>query len=175
MANEAEVSDPGLLEKFLEFNNTYRAGDIASVLGLMITMVGFAATLYQVTRSRQAAEEARDHVLELNAVHGLSAAIRAFEDIRRLHRSEAWGALPDRYTSLRLELVAIRQRTPGLSAEHQKSIQGVVQQLSTMERQVERILEGTSEPEIARLNSVVTRQIDRLGNLLVELQKKIEG
>ncbi len=93
-------------------------GDIASILGLLVTVAGFGATLYQVKQSRLAAErsltaseqsriaaeQARDRVLELNALNGLDAAVVVLQDIRRLHRMKAWEALPDRYTSLMIDL-----------------------------------------------------------------------
>jgi len=150
-------------------------GDIASILGLAVTFIGFGATLYQATQSRRAAEQARDRVLDLNALVGVDSAIRVLEDIRRLHRLEAWPALPDRYTSLMMDLRAIRTRTPSLSKEHQREIQGVVTQLANMERQVERIVNGKAIAEVTGLNITVTRQINRLADLLVELQTKMQG
>lgn len=150
-------------------------GDIASILGLAVTFIGFGATLYQATQSRRAAEQARDRVLDLNALVGVDSAIRVLEDLRRLHRLEAWPALPDRYTSLMMDLRAIRTRTPSLSKEHQREIQGVVAQLATMERLVERIVNRKAIAEVTSLNITVTRQINRLADLLVDLQTKMQG
>jgi hypothetical protein len=135
--------------------------------------VGFVLALRQATRARVAAEQARDHVLELNTVHTLGAVIEAFQDIRRLHRLEAWTALPDRYTSVRKELVAIRRRTPGLSEQQLTEIQTVVQEITTMERKIEQIA-GGKIPDIASLNASTTRQISRLVDLLAERQREVE-
>jgi len=138
-------------------------------------VVGFGATIYQTTQSRKAAEQARDRVLDLNALVGVDSAIRVLGDIRRLHRLEAWEALPDRYTSLMMDLRAIRTRTPTLSLEHRTRIQEVIAQIAVIERQVERIVNGKIEAEVASLNITVTRQINRLADLLVELQSRMQG
>lgn len=150
-------------------------GNIASILSLVIAVVGFGATIYQTTQSRKAAEQARDRVLDLNALVGVDSAIRVLGDIRRLHRLEAWEALPDRYTSLMMDLRAIRTRTPTLSLEHRTRIQEVIAQIAVIERQVERIVNGKIEAEVASLNITVTRQINRLADLLVELQSRMQG
>jgi len=149
-------------------------GDIASVVALIVTLIGFAATFYQATQSRKAAEQARDQVLNLNALVGIDAAIKVLEDIRRLHRLEAWAALPDRYTSLMMDLRSIRTRTPSLSDEHRRELQRVVAQLAVMERQIERIVNGRATAEIVKLNDTVTRQINRLADLLVDLEKQMQ-
>jgi hypothetical protein len=147
-----------------------QVGDIASLVALVITL----GTFYQARQSKKAAEQARDQVLNLNALVGIDAAINVLEDIRRLHRLEAWSALPDRYTSLMMDLRAIRTRTPNLSDEQRSEIQGVVAQLAVMERQIERILNGRAPAEIVKLNDTVTRQINRLADLLVDLEKQMQ-
>ena len=140
-------------------------------MALVVTL----ATFYQARQSKRAAEQARDHVLDLNALVGIDAAIKVLEDIRRLHRLEAWAALPDRYTTLMMNLRSIRTRTPNLSAEHRREIQKVVAQLTAMERQIERIVNGKAAAEVVSLNNVVTRQINRLADLLVELETQMQG
>lgn len=157
-------------------------GDTVGILGLLVSLAGFGETLYQVKRSRTAAEQsriaaeqARDRVLELNALNGLDAAIVVLQDIRRLHRMKAWEALPDRYTSLMIDLRAIRTRTPTLSREHRREIQAVVTQLTTLEDEVERIMSRKGGSEVASMNLTVTQQINRLSDVLVELQKKMQG
>lgn len=163
-----------LLCVFIRSDELYKLGDLASVLALVITIVGFSITIVQVRRSLRASEEARDHVLQMNAIHELDATIKALEDIRRLHRMNAWEAMPDRYTSVRRDLIAIRIRTPTLSHEHQADLQSALQQLSTTERQVERLMAGAGVISVDRLNDIISKQIDRLTRLLVELQRQLD-
>ena len=111
----------------------------------------------------------------MNAIQGLNDVMRALEDIRRLHRLQAWSALPDRYTSLRRDLIAIRGRTPNLTEDQRSNIQGAIQQLSNIERQVENAMAGGADvPSVNRINDIVSRQIDRLAVLLVDLQSEID-
>jgi hypothetical protein len=152
------------------------------LLALLITIVGFAFTLWRLRKSqtaseqaRRAAESVREQILQMNAIQGLNDVMRALEDIRRLHRLQAWSALPDRYTSLRRDLIAIRGRTPNLTEDQRSNIQGAIQQLSNIERQVENAMAGaTNVPSVNRINDIISKQIDRLAVLLVDLQSEID-
>lgn len=107
-------------------------------------------------------------------MRGLDAAIKAFEIIRKLHRAQSWDALPELYTTLKLELIAIKVRTPNMSETHKTQLQNAIQQISNMEKQVEATIGGGSTPEVGRMNNLVSRQMDRLGQVIVELQTEIE-
>jgi hypothetical protein len=155
---------------------------VASILGLLITFGGFAIAFWQIRRTKtaseaaqRAAEGAREQILLMNAIQGLGEAIRALEDISRLHRLFAWSVLSDHYTSLRRNLIAIRGRTPTLSETKRTEIQAPIQQLSIIERQEERAISGPNPPATDRMNEVISRQIDRLAALLVDLQNGVEG
>jgi hypothetical protein len=109
----------------------------------------------------------------MNAIQELNGAIRTLEDIRRLHRIKAWEVLPDRYTALRLSLIALRGRTPSLSDQQRSGIQATIQQLSNLEQEVENAMAHGDAPRV-HINNVSTR-IDRLAVLLVELQNELNG
>jgi hypothetical protein len=150
-------------------------------LGLVITIVGFGLALWRIRKSeaaseqaRRAAEAVRAQILLLNAVQGLHDTIAALEDIRRLHRLQAWPALPDRYSVLKRNLIAIRSRTPNLTIAQRSEIQATIQQLSNMETQIENAIEGSDHPDVPRMNKIVARQFDRLALILIELQRDIE-
>ena len=169
------------IAELLNVVERYHLGDIASVLGLLITIGGFTLALWRIRKSQSASEQAleaaegvREQILQMNAIQGVNVAIRTLEDIRRLHRLKAWPVLPDRYTSLKQELISIRGRTPSLTESQRSEIQGAIQQLSTIERQVESTMAGADEPDIDRINDIISRQIDRLAQVLVELQNEIE-
>jgi hypothetical protein len=107
-------------------------------------------------------------------VQGLNDVIRVLEDIRRLHRLQAWAALPDRYTSLKRDLIGIRTRTPSFTPAQRSTLQAAIQQLSNIETQVENVIGGSDAPNVPRMNQIIARQIDRLVEILVELQEGIE-
>jgi hypothetical protein len=167
-------------QQFLGVVRCYQLGDIASLVGLLISIGGFGLAFGRIRKlqtaseqARAAAEGVREQILQMNAIQGLNVSIRTLEDIRRLHRLKAWPALPDRYTSLKQELFAIRGRTRSLSEDQRSNIQAVITQLSTIERQVESTMAGGNPPDIDRMNDVISRQIDRLAVLLVEMQNEI--
>ena len=160
--------------------DNYQLGDLASLLALLITIIGFAVALWRIRKSetaseqaRRAAESVREQILQMNAFQGVGGAIRILEDIRRLHRLDAWPVLPDRCTSLKQELLAIKGRTPMLTDDQRSTIQGVIQQVSLIERKAEDAI-GGDKPAVNRINYIVTKQIDELASLLVELQNEIE-
>jgi hypothetical protein len=167
-------------QQFLSIVKCYQLGDIASLVGLLISIGGFGLALWRIRKSQTAAEQAlaaaesvREQILQMNAIQGLNVAIKTLEDIRRLHRHKAWPVLPDRYTSLKQELIAIRGRTRNLTDGQRSSIQAAITQLSTIERQVESTMAGGDAPDVDRMNDIVSRQIDRLAVLLVDLQNEI--
>ena len=160
---------------------SYRIADMASIVGLFVTIGGFTIALWQIQKSKSAAQQAREvaesvraQILQMNTVQDINAAIKAFEDIRRLHRQKVWEALPDRYTSLKQLLISIKGRTPNLSNTQKAQIQGAVQHISNIEAQVEIAIGGNDEPEVHRINEIVSKQIDRLADLLVDVQNEIE-
>lgn len=146
---------------------------------MVISLVGFGLALWRIRKTetaakqaRRAAESVREQLLQMNAIQELNSAIRTLEDIRRLHRIKAWEVLPDRYTALRLNLIAIRGRTPSLSAEQRSGMQATIQ-LSNLEQEVEIAMAHDDAPSVHLTNTIST-QIDRLAVLLVELQNQIE-
>jgi ribosomal protein S13 len=162
-------------------NELIHLGTVASIIGLPLTIGGFALALWQIRKTRSASESAkkaadavRQQLLQMNAIQEIGAAIRALEDIRRLHRHKAWEALGDRYTSLKLILISVKGRTPNLREDQKTKIQATIQQLTTIEGQVESAVAGADEPEVDRINSVISKQIDRLGQVLVEIQTDVE-
>jgi hypothetical protein len=158
-----------------------RWGNVASVFGLLASLIGFAITIWQVWRSREAAQMAedaalkvRDAILRFDTVERFSAAITIMEEIKRLHRASAWQLLPDRYSSLRGLLITIRSSNPGLPNHSQSSLQGAIQHFSDIEKRVEKALaNGSAPPDIAKLNGIVSAQIDKLSELLTAIKQEI--
>src|SRR3954465_4550308 len=91
-------------------------GDLASIAGVVISVIGFVATLVNVARSRsaavraeQAANAARRMIRSYEGVAELSATVTLMDEIKRLHRAQQLGMLPDRYATLRKALIGIRR------------------------------------------------------------------
>jgi hypothetical protein len=157
-----------------------RAGDIASILGLLIALIGFAITIWNVRaskaaaiRAEEAANQARRAIHFFDVVAEISTAIPAMEEIRRLHRDAAWRILPDRYSGLRKSLITIRGSSIELTADQRSRIQAAITYLANLERRVEISLERDQPPDlVANWNERVSRHIMELQGLLLELKDR---
>ena len=158
--------------KYILDNNL---GDISSVLGVLISLCGFALTLYAVLKSKSAAQQAKtaaestkEALVRFETIAKISAAITSMNEIKRLHRVAAWQILPDRYASVRQELVLIRSANPDMNTQHRTSLQGAIQQFSELEQVVETFLSyrNRATPRASKLNSIVSAQIDKMNELM---------
>ena len=149
-------------------------GSWASIVGLVLAAVGFFVTIIGVWKSKSAAEraasaatQARDNMIVLHTVDDFATAVAAMEEIKRLHRADAWVALPDRYSDLRKRLVMLRATYGELSDLDRAVIQGTVQHLVTLETKVERALAAGAAPNnVPKMNEIVSQQLDKLSELL---------
>src|SRR5436190_15719755 len=115
---------------FPQWLTDYHVGDLASIAGVAISVVGFAVTLWNVSRSKSAAEraeaaanEARLLVRSYETVADFSAAIAIMEEIKRLHRTGQLEMLLDRYAALRKVLIGVRKLSPSVNELMENQIQ----------------------------------------------------
>ena len=159
----------------------YSLGDIASILGLLITIIGFIITFIKVRQSKNAAELAqeislklRDDLQRTDTVIEFSSAITSMDEIKRLHRKGAWEILPERYTALRKSLITIKSNNDNLSNEQMQKIQSAIQNLKSIEEQVDTAIIRKKEPEnVDKLNKIIALQTDKLTEVLIEIRNKI--
>jgi len=109
---------------FLLWLRDNQIGDLTGVVGLVLSLFGFAATLIGVSRSKTAAERAeqaarstRESIRHFETVVDFSGVIAMLEDIKRGHRQEQWPQLLDRYAAIRKVLVTLKATNVDLSAE----------------------------------------------------------
>jgi hypothetical protein len=152
------------------------------VLGLLVSIAGFIWTLRGVYKSRaaaeaaaEAAEKAREDILRSNALIELAEVMSSLQEIKRLQREEAWPHLLDRYSILRTALIAIRASRPNLSDQHKTTIQSAIGQLRTLEEKIERAMGAGQKPNVAKLNAIVSDQLDGLSELLGALRSNGNG
>jgi hypothetical protein len=159
------------------------AGTWADVAGFTITITGFAATLWNVSRSKkaaikaqEAAQAARDSIRRSDAIGDFSTAIAVLEDIKRAHRDKGLSAgLPERYATIRKQLIVLRASSNDLSDEHRVAIQDAIANLGTMEAKIDKALANKGELPVARLNTVLSRDIDKLVDILSRLKAQQEA
>lgn len=159
----------------------FHIGDWASIIGLCVTFIGFAITIVDVKKSKNAAtlaeaavKKVREDLRIYQTVDGFSSALVTMDEIKRLHRQKEWALLPDRYNGLRKSLISIRCENPILSEDDQKEIQAAIVQFSALEKLIDKHLSsnGESGVDVPVINSRVSSQIDRIQELLVKLNNK---
>ncbi len=157
-------------------------GDIASIAGLFVALIGFAITILGVWKSRTAAEsakkaanEARAAITRTEVIANFSSAVTAMDEVKRLHRTGAWDVMPDRYSSLRRILISICSSHPNLNEDQRILIQSSIAQFRELESLIESFLAGDeSSPSSAKLNKIVTAQIDKLDEVLNSIKSEAE-
>jgi hypothetical protein len=156
--------------------------DGSEFLGMGITIVGFIFTGIKVRKSREASEKTqleitkvREDLNKINTISEFGSAITAMDEIKRLHRMLAWELLPDRYASLKKSLISIRGLHPNLSKNQSKVIQAAIQNISDIDQLVEiALIEKKPLDDIPKVNQIMSKQIDNLHTILVEIKAKFE-
>jgi hypothetical protein len=154
-------------------------GDLSSLAGLVVGLPGFIITIILLLKSKNAAEAAEaaadetkrgfERVLTLT---DLTTAVATGEEIARLQRKEAWSTVVDRYTHLRRLLIGIREENPNIAPEHKKAIQGTITQVILLQEKVEKVSMQAEKPDIPRLNSILSNQMDVLEALAASVKFK---
>jgi hypothetical protein len=161
----------------LEWIGDNRIGDVASIAGVLISTIGFVVTIANVVRTKAAAVKAEEassavhrQIREFESVFDFSTAISALEEIKRLHRQNAWHVLPDRYAALRKTLLSLRANMPSLPEKDKTIIQDALVNLRDIERRVERSLSAGITISPAKFNNILSEDIDNLVTLLTSLK-----
>jgi hypothetical protein len=159
------------------------AGTWADVSAFFIAIIGFAATLWNVIRSKnaalkaqEAAQAARDSIRLFDTIVDFSTAIAVLEEIKRAHRETGLSAgLPERYAAIRKQLIVLRASSADLSDNHRAVIQDAIANLSTMETYIEKAFANKAELPVAKFNSLLSRDIDKLVDVLTSLKANQEA
>lgn len=156
-------------------------GDLASLAGVAVSIFGFIVTVWNVRRSKSAAEraeaaanEARRAMRAYQTLSDFSAAIAIMEEIRRLHRLGQIDPLLDRYGALRKALIGVRKLSPALTESMEAQIQSAVATLATIEDIVERARAEGNSPDFAELNHFLSIEIDGLHAVLIDMTSAFE-
>jgi|GEM_PF-5479250 len=162
--------------------DAYRLGDLASIAGLVAALVGFTATIWTAWRSKTAAEaaaeaasEARDQVLNVHSTTSLASVISRMEALKVLHRAGRMHQMPERYSTLAADLMAIRSRNRSLTAHERAIVQQSVLLLRSMEYEMDLWVQGgETSLDIAQLNRAISLAFDDLATLLHDLEKRAQ-
>lgn len=151
-------------------------GDVASLLGLLVA-------LWMIYRSKTASEAARDAARETRqrlatslSVVDMSDAMNAMEEILALQQRDRqdWKHILGKYSRLRRLLAAARAAHVSLTEQQRGCLQNALAQLSFNAGRVGDFLSGKeAELDTARLNEVISKQLEELSAVIAELKGRM--
>lgn len=156
-------------------------GDLASVAGLAVSVIGFLLTIVGVWRAKSAAEAAqnaarqtKEVIVRSDMIADISAVISMMNEIKRFHREGNWSGSLERCSEIRQKIISIRGTGSNLTKEHQTFLSSAGQQFKDIETQVETVAAGKKRSlPYATLNVIVSEQVDRLNEVLVTLKRNL--
>ena len=147
-------------------------GDIASVIGVIVAIIGFFVTISNVLKSKNAAQKAeaashriRESIFRYDAISECAEAISLLNEIKRLQRGNLWPILPDRYSAVNRLLYSLKAFDSELMKNHKMYIQTAIQQFAILEELVDRSITRNKLPpsaSIVQINKIVNQQLDKL-------------
>ena len=119
-----------------------------NIFGLIISIAGFGFTIWQVVKSRKAAEEAKAIAREaINRIGSqliftqITATIRLIQEIRSFCRLEQWHRAIDRCEEVRIRLADFVD-DPKLQEREQRDISIAIDDLTLILQHIERIVQN---------------------------------
>jgi hypothetical protein len=155
-------------------------GDRASVLGTALTLIGFTFTLWQLIRTRKAAEQARQIASEALArvssgllLGQVSSGVRLITELSGACRLEQWDRAIDRCEQLQLLFASIVENAV-LGPEEKSYITNAVDDLKSIRRQLEERERGSkSSPLPMKMRDILDELTAFLGRLDARLKRVV--
>lgn len=160
---------------FLEFCNRY--GNLASVVGLAASLVGFLLTIYNTLRARRAAENAERAANEAIArvarqlfEDDIGTALRLMQEGREACRKRRWSRAWDKCYAARTRLAKVR-RHRSLEAGEESRIQDCIDDLGLIVRRFE-TFENSGRPRdtTSRDKQTLDEIVEFLSNIVGRLR-----
>lgn len=156
-------------------------GGLVGVAGVVVSLAGFWIAIWQIRRTRTAAQAAEGAARETRGslarnltLGDLSGAREQIQRLKETHRAGEWQRALFTYPLLRRALADIRTRHGSLQAPHRQGIQTGIQELSLMEDEVERQASDVpSSIAFDRFNRNLTAVETLLNELMSELEQSV--
>lgn len=168
-----------VIEFLFSYIEEYRLADVASLLGVVISLTGFCATLYNLAKTSSAAERAevaanaaQKSIRLFDTVADASRVVSMLDEAKRLNRAKEWKVLLDRLSDIKKILIAINIENKILNDDQAKKIQSSVTQVTSMENVLEKALsEGLEPSDPAQIAKTISRQIQKVYTVLIEVKQ----
>ena len=171
----------GLMTFAQDLIETGHLGDWSSIIGLIVSLIGFTITIINVMLSKSAAKRAElaaDKALNsmkgIEVVGSLTKAISLLEEIHRLNRTNEWQVILDRHVTFRGMVTAVKVGNPVFEEEQLARLQAAIQHSASISNKIEMSLEKNEEPNgIAQMNKILSDQMQKLGELLAGIRNEV--
>lgn len=137
--------------------------DFIGIVGIFISLLGFGTALYQLRKTKSAAESAKESaakaiqgIQKLDSLLSFSAVSSALEAIKNACREENYNALPGLFDHARKSLIAARASRDDLDEETEVEIQKALSFLKSMELEtVKGDKQGLRDQKIKFMKSLI--------------------
>ena len=150
---------------------------VIGILGVFISLGGFSAAIWQIRRTRTAAEsaeraatDAREAVFYVTSVSDLSQIVSQMEQVKELHRNREWVRAIDRYILLRRLITEARSRLP---EDTRGTLTTAIIRLTQMEKAANQALARGEQAPVARLNNELVDLQQSLDEVRVAIEKRL--
>jgi hypothetical protein len=166
---------------FTKFIIDNHLGELSSVTGVLIGVIGFIITIWNVVKSRKASQKAeamvskvREDISKMETIEEFSKAIATINEIKRLNRDSTWSILPERCSALRRSLISIKTSNQNMPDCDRTIITNAIQHISNIESQIEKVIFDSSiAVDIPKLNKIISQQADKLTEILNGIKSNI--
>ena len=145
-----------------------------SVAGLVVAVCGFAIAIWQIRRTRTAAESAeaaaraaRESIFSVTSLLDMSQASMLIEQLKELYRNNEWRRAVDRYTQLRQILTRTKSRLP---EEKRDKIDDAIHQLASLEGAASRVIAEGTEIDAAEFHNILLTIQQDIDETLAEIE-----
>ena len=151
--------------------------NLGPIVGILVSLLGFSAAIWQIRRSTGAVQAARDAVKETTQsmvrsqfLVGVTRALERVQEIRTLYSGLQWAQVLYRYPDLWITLNQIRVQHPRLNDEERTKVQKLIDRLQANERKLEKSVRLNSQPskpegDVVALQSVQSTLSELSGSL----------
>ena len=161
------------------------SGDLASIGGLILTLVGFALTLWRITQARNAAEEAtriaQGAIAQVSTrlfSNQIADGVRLASELRNICRMEQWERAIDRCEQLSLLLASVVEDS-NIGPDEGDYISVAIDDLGLILRRLEEITRGrratSLSPNMRKTLDTLTITLGRLDGRLKNAALEIDN
>lgn len=147
-------------------------------VGLAISIIGFAFTIYGIHKSRSASVAARSAseaalqaVAKFDVTVAINQAMRTIGEMHEFHRKDIWDFTPRNLRDVKELLIKSHGAANGLDTQNLEQLRGVILQFRTLIEAADKKLSGAAPPmeDFAR---ILDEQIEVLGAIYGRLRSQ---